>query len=142
MHRETQPATSKEDLSVTRRDFLRTAGATAAAGVAGIGCRQESSVTEPFPPSPETSINREETPSRLFKAPPALFRANASGCTVQWVPDGSVDLRVSAAAADEPLEIVRELTSDAPSAVVIDRFRPDDVFNLQCQCRRSGGYRC
>ena len=83
MHRETQRATGKERLSVTRHDFLRTAGVAAAAGIVGIGCDQKSDGTAVLLRNSGASTDREEMIRRLFKAPPALFRANTSGCSIQ-----------------------------------------------------------
>ena len=110
------------EYETTRRGFLKLAGATALAGAVGEANAQ----------SPTTQ------PDRLLAVPEALFRPTESGCTLHWVPRGTVEARVLAGADPQRLSVVRELSSADAVTVPMEGFGPDaDVF-LRCEFRRAG----
>jgi predicted phosphodiesterase len=124
----------------TRRSFLKVAGAAALAGLGGGSCTDG----EPEPPkdSPQTPPDilpaDSDNAAALLKAPEALFRPTASGCTVHWVPNGSVDARILAGPDADRLQVIREASSADPTEVSVDAFGPDADVYVQCQFRRKG----
>ena len=125
---------------VTRRTFLKSTGAAALAGLAGaskVGCKPE---------APNNSQNQAAQPTPLpsgrlaeiLLAPDAVFRPAASGCTVHWVPNGEVEVRVLAGLQQDRLALYRELTSAEPTQVDLRGFPPDSSLYYQCLFRRRG----
>lgn len=124
--------------ATTRRSFLKTAGAAAVTGlVAGPrttwsagrsnGARQD---TGPIASSQPTATGD------LLSANEAVFRPTSTGCTVQWVPNGTVEARVLAASNPDQLVPVHQLASPNPTEVVVGGFQADSDLYLQCQFRR------
>ncbi|HUU83290.1 MAG TPA: metallophosphoesterase [Phycisphaerae bacterium] len=122
----------------TRRSFIRRTGAAllTALGV-GRGAPAFARGADAQPPAGEPAAATQEA-RPLLATPEALFRPTATGCTVQWVPEGVVEARVMAGSEPGRLELVSESTSAEPSEVEIGGFAPDSEIHLQCWFRRQG----
>ena len=113
------------EYETTRRGFLKLAGVAALAGAAGAAGEARAQV-------PTTQ------PERLLEVPEALFRPTGAGCTLHWVPRGTVEARVLAGPEPQRLSVVHEVSSADTVTVPLDGFGADANTYLQCQFRRPG----
>jgi len=123
---------------LNRREFLKSAGACTAAGLsAGLlpACRTGERSADAAAPR----LADESSVRAMFRAPPALFRPTPVGCTVHWVPETELDVRVAVGAGTEPLESVREVSSAEPTSVVLDGLTAGGTTRVQCLARPAGG---
>ncbi|MCP4593346.1 MAG: hypothetical protein GY842_21635 [bacterium] len=129
-----------QDESTTRRVFLK----RACAGAAGLSYLATSQgIAAGVLDGTETPTTQQQNRdlaelNTLLRAPVAFFRPTVRGATLHWVPNQPVEARVWAGSAPSQLELVREFTSDQPSAVLLDGFKPDAEVFAQCAFRRKG----
>ncbi|MCP4248645.1 MAG: hypothetical protein GY778_16490 [bacterium] len=121
----------------TRRTFLKATGAALVGGLtSSAGDRQGGDQ----PGRKDTAQVPPADLNGLLAAQEAVFRPTASGCTVQWVPNGLVEARVLAGPERSGLTLVRELASADATEVIVGGSPSDSDLYWQCQFRRPGDH--
>jgi 3',5'-cyclic AMP phosphodiesterase CpdA len=109
----------------TRRDFLKTAGATVALG--GLGCeRQDSGLSYIVD---ETVLASRQPATHTVHD--ALFRPTSRGCTIHWMPKNPSDVRIFAGTSPDALKEVANRPESGPDSFEITGFLADSNCFIQ-----------
>ncbi|MCH7814441.1 MAG: metallophosphoesterase [Planctomycetes bacterium] len=121
----------------TRRGFLKTAGAAVASGLAGdaIASGLGGAASQE---TQHTGEQKSQLGTGVLIASEAAFCPTADGCTVHWVPSGTVEAQVLAGVNPGELKLVRDLTTAKPTEMRLERFPPDSDLFWRCRFRARG----